>query len=36
MMEADNLRKVAGYGCDFHHLRKKYDVTTMWRDLDRQ
>ena len=31
---ADNLRKVAGY--DFHHLRKKYDVRTMWGGLDRQ
>ena len=31
---ADNLRKVAGY--DFHHLRKKYDVRTMWGDLDPQ
>ena len=34
MMGADNLRKVAGY--DFHHLRKKYDVRTMWEDLDPQ
>ena len=34
MMGADNLRKVAGY--DFHHLRKKYDVRTMWGDLDPQ
>ena len=33
MMGADNLRKVAGY--DFHHLRK-YDVRTMWGDLDPQ
>eukprot|EP00434_Breviolum_minutum_P032935 symbB.v1.2.029136.t1/scaffold3148.1/size62448/5 len=31
---SDNLRKVAGY--DFHHLRKKYDVRTMWEDLDPQ
>ena len=28
MMGADHLLKVAGY--DFHHLRKKYDVRTMW------
>ena len=34
MMGADHLRKVAGY--DFHHLRKKYDVKTMWDDLDPQ
>eukprot|EP00434_Breviolum_minutum_P014838 symbB.v1.2.013083.t1/scaffold920.1/size152120/5 len=34
MMGADHLRKVAGY--DFHHLRKKYDVKTMWGDLDPQ
>ena len=34
MMGADNLRKVAGY--DFHHLRKKDDVRTMWGDLDPQ
>ena len=32
MMETDHLRKVAGY--DFHDLRRKYDVRTMWRDLD--
>ena len=31
---ADNLRKVAGY--DFHLLRKKYDVQSMWGDLDPQ
>ena len=31
MLGADNLRKVAGY--DFHLLRKKYDVRTMWGDL---
>ena len=34
MMGADNLRKVAGY--DFHHLRNKDDVRTMWGDLDPQ
>eukprot|EP00434_Breviolum_minutum_P045896 symbB.v1.2.041250.t1/scaffold7975.1/size9582/1 len=34
MMGADHLRKVAGY--DFHDLRKKYDVKTMWGDLDPQ
>ena len=34
MLGADNLRKVAGY--DFHLLRKKYDVRTMWGDLDPQ
>ena len=28
MLGADNLRKVAGY--DFHLLRKKYDVLSMW------
>eukprot|EP00434_Breviolum_minutum_P039870 symbB.v1.2.035412.t1/scaffold4762.1/size40733/3 len=27
-------KEVAGY--DFHHLRKKYDVRTMWGDLDPQ
>ena len=32
MMGADHLRKVAGY--DFHDLKKKYDVRTMWGDLD--
>ena len=32
MMETDHLRKVAGY--DFHDLRRKYDVRTMWGDLD--
>ena len=32
MMGADHLRKVAGY--DFHDLRRKYDVRTMWGDLD--
>ena len=31
MLGADN-RKVAGY--DFHLLRKKYDVQSMWGDLD--
>ena len=34
MMGADHLRKVAGY--DFHDLRRKYDVRTMWGDLDPQ
>ena len=34
MMGADYLRKVAGY--DFHDLRRKYDVRTMWGDLDPQ
>ena len=34
MMETDHLRKVAGY--DFHDLRRKYDVRTMWSDLDPQ
>ena len=34
MMGADNLRKVTGY--DFHHLRRKYDVRSMWGDLDPQ
>ena len=31
-MGADHLRKVAGY--DFHDLRRKYYVRTMWGDLD--
>ena len=34
MMGADHLRKVAGF--DFHDLRRKYDVRTMWGDLDPQ
>ena len=34
MLGADYLRKVAGY--DFHQLRKKYDVQSMWGDLDPQ
>ena len=34
MLGADYLRKVAGY--DFHLLRKKYDVQSMWGDLDPQ
>ena len=34
MLGADNLRKVAGY--DFHLLWKKYDVQSMWDDLDPQ
>ena len=28
MMEINNLRRVVGY--DFHHIRKKYDVLSMW------
>ena len=34
MMGADNLRKVVGY--DFHLLRKKYDVLSMWGHIDPQ
>ena len=34
MLGADNLRKVAGY--DFHLLRKKYDVLSMWGNLHPQ
>ena len=34
MLGADYLCKVAGY--DFHLLRKKYDVQSMWGDLDPQ
>ena len=34
MLGADYLRKVVGY--DFHLLRKKYDVQSMWGDLDPQ
>ena len=34
MLGADNLRKVAGY--DFHHLRKKYDVLSMWGHIQPQ
>ena len=34
MLGADNLRRVAGY--DFHLLRKKYDVQSMWGDLEPQ
>ena len=34
LMGADHLRKVAGY--DFHDLRRKYDVRSMWGDLDPQ
>ena len=34
MMGADNLRKITGY--DFHDLRRKYDVRTMWGDLNPQ
>eukprot|EP00434_Breviolum_minutum_P025558 symbB.v1.2.022582.t1/scaffold1981.1/size93869/5 len=28
MLGASNLRRVSGY--DFHHIRKKYDVVSMW------
>ena len=28
MMRTNNMRKVVGY--DFHHMRKKYDVPSMW------
>ena len=31
LLGADDLRRVAGY--DFHLLRKKYDVRSMWGDL---
>ena len=34
MRGTDHLCKVAGY--DFHDLRRKYDVRTMWGDLDPQ
>ena len=34
MLGADNLRKVVGY--DFHHLRKKYDVLSMWDNIHPQ
>ena len=34
MLGADNLHKVAGY--DFHLLWKKYDVQSIWGDLDPQ
>ena len=34
MMGADYLRKVVGY--DFHHLRKRYDVLSMWGHIDPQ
>ena len=33
-MQEKKNRKIAGY--DFHLLRKKYDVRTMWGDLDPQ
>ena len=36
MLGDDYLRKVAGSGYDFHLLRKKYDVQSMWGDLDPQ
>ena len=31
MMGASNLRRVVGY--DFHHIRKKYDVPSMWGNI---
>ena len=34
MLGASNLRRVAGY--DFHHLRKKYDVPSMWGNIHPQ
>ena len=34
MLGATNLRKVVGY--DFHHLRKKYDVLSMWGNIHPQ
>ena len=34
MMGTDYLRKVVGY--DFHHLRKQYDVFSMWGLIDPQ
>ena len=34
MLETDHLRKVAGY--DVHDLRRKYDVRTIWGNLDSQ
>ena len=27
----DNLRRMVGY--DFHHIRKKYDVPSMWGNI---
>ena len=34
MLGANNLRRVVGY--DFHHLRKKYDVLSMWGNIHPQ
>ena len=34
MLGANNLRRVVGY--DFHHLRKKYDVLSMWDNIHPQ
>ena len=34
MLEASNLRRVVGY--DFHHIRKKYDVPSMWGNIHPQ
>ena len=34
MMGASNLCRVAGY--DFHHIRKKYDVPSMWGNIHPQ
>ena len=31
MMGINNMRRVAGY--DFHHIRKKYDVASMWGNI---
>ena len=34
MLGANNLRRVVGF--DFHHLRKKYDVLSMWGNIHPQ
>ena len=34
MLGANNLRRVVGY--DFHHLRKKYEVLSMWGNIHPQ
>ena len=34
VLGASNLRRVVGY--DFHHLRKKYDVPSMWGNIHPQ
>ena len=34
MLGASNLRRVVGY--DFHHIRKKYDVPSMWGNIHPQ